>query len=243
MIQRSKKPISSEVVIGSKLVNENNINTKPKKKKPINEFVGGSKLVNENNIVINMPVPVVKKKRKRKPKMQTEPEGISDEAKRNFQETSSQYARGTYPPIPDSVDISKIKTTSALNAFTNTLRTVMGLPPVVPITSTTSPTVPVVPVRPVLTETTTAVASIPAVATTSDLSPPIASGVPTLSPPTPSVEVDDFKDARQYTDEEIKIYRLFDLLQKFAFVVSTKKPEYDEEYIKTLSYYIINEDY
>ena len=165
------------MVLGSKLVNENNINTKPKKKKPINEFVGGSKLVNENNIIINMPEPV-KKKRKKKPKMQAEPEGISDEAKRNFQETSSQYARGTYPPIPDSIDISKIKTTSALNAFTNTLRTTMGLPPVVPITSTASPTVPVVPVRPVLTETTTTVASIPSVATTSDLSPPIAS-VPT----------------------------------------------------------------
>ena len=184
MIQRSRKPVKAEVVLGSKLVNENNINTKPKKKKPINEFVGGSKLVNENNIIINMPEPV-KKKRKKKPKMQAEPEGISDEAKRNFQETSSQYARGTYPPIPDSIDISKIKTTSALNAFTNTLRTAMGQSP---ITSTASPTVPVapIPVRPVLTETSTAVSSIPAVATTSDLSPPIASGVQTLSPPTPS---------------------------------------------------------
>ena len=68
MIQRSKKPIRTEVVLGSKLVNENNINTKPKKKKPINEFVGGSKLVNENNIVINIPVPNVKKKRKKKTK-------------------------------------------------------------------------------------------------------------------------------------------------------------------------------
>ena len=186
MIQRSRKPVKAEVVLGSKLVNENNINTKPKKKKPINEFVGGSKLVNENNIIINIPEPV-KKKRKKKPKMQAEPEGISDEAKRNFQETSSLYARGTYPPIPDSIDISKIKTTSALNAFTNTLRSTMGLPPVVPITSTASPTVPEVPVRPVLTETSTAVASIPAVATTSDLSPPIASDVPTLTPPTPTV--------------------------------------------------------
>jgi hypothetical protein len=184
MIQRSKKPVKTEIILGSKLVNENIINTKPKKKKPINEFVGGSKLVNENNIIINMPEPV-KKKRKKKPKTQAEPEEISDEAKRNFQETASQYARGAYPPIPDSVDISTIKTTSALNSFTNSLRTIMGLPPVVPITSTTSPTVPVVPVRPVLTETSTVEASIPAVATTSDLSPPIASGVPTLSPPKP----------------------------------------------------------
>ena len=193
MIQRSRKPVKAEVVLGSKLVNENNINTKPKKKKPINEFVGGSKLVNENNIIINMPEPV-KKKRKKKPKMQAEPEGISDEAKRNFQETSSQYARGTYPPIPDSIDISKIKTTSALNAFTNTLRTTMGLPPVVPITSTASPTVPIVPVRPVLTETSTVDASIPAVATTSDLSPPIASDVPTLTPPTPTVLLENEKE-------------------------------------------------
>jgi len=182
MIQRNRKPvIKTEVVLGSKLVNENNINTKPKKKKPINEFIGGSKLVNENNIIINMPEPV-KKKRKKKPKMQAEPEGISDEAKRNFQETASQYARGNFPPIPDSIDVSKIKTTAALNAFTNSLRTTMGLPsvPVAPITSTTAP---VVPVRPVLTETTTIDASIPAVATTSDLSPPIASGVPTLPQP------------------------------------------------------------
>ena len=67
MIQRSRKPVKAEVVLGSKLVNENNINTKPKKKKPINEFVGGSKLVNENNIIINMPEPV-KKKRKKKTK-------------------------------------------------------------------------------------------------------------------------------------------------------------------------------
>ena len=63
MIQRTKK---TEIIIGDKLVNENNINSKKKKKAKelINEFVGGSKLVNENNIVINIPEPV-KKKRKR----------------------------------------------------------------------------------------------------------------------------------------------------------------------------------
>ena len=243
MIQRSRKPVKTEVVLGSKLVNENNINTKPKKKKPINEFVGGSKLVNENNIVINMPVPIVKKKRKRKPKMQTEPEGISDEAKRNFQETSSQYARGTYPPIPDSVDISKIKTTAALNAFTNTLRTVMGLPPVVPITSTTSPTVPVVPVRPVLTETTTAVASIPAVATTSDLSPPIASGVPTLSPPTLNAPVRPILPQAPVIIDEKYIYfdKLFiyflDILKKISNKEDTT--EIDDT---TLLYYKRNDE-
>jgi len=117
MIQRSKKPIHKEIVT----------NPKPNKKvKLLNEFVGGNKLtnklVNENNIVINMPVPVVKKKRKKKPK-------ISDEAKKNFQQTLSEFRNGNFIEPLDLPDISTIKTTEALNNFTNMLRLTMGKAP------------------------------------------------------------------------------------------------------------------
>ena len=117
MIQRSKKPIHNEIVT----------NPKPNKKvKLLNEFVGGNKLtnklVNENNIVINMPVPVVKKKRKKKPK-------ISDEAKKNFQQTLSEFRNGNFIEPLDLPDISTIKTSDDLNNFTNILRLTMGKAP------------------------------------------------------------------------------------------------------------------
>ncbi len=119
MIQRSRvtKPIHKEIVT----------NPKPNKKvKLLNEFVGGNKLtnklVNENNIVINMPVPVVKKKRKKKPK-------ISDEAKKNFQQTLSEFRNGNFIEPLDLPDISTIKTSDDLNNFTNMLRLTMGKAP------------------------------------------------------------------------------------------------------------------
>jgi hypothetical protein len=118
MIQRTRvtKPIHNEIVT----------NPKPNKKvKLLNEFVGGNKLtnklVNENNIVINMPVPVVKKKRKKKPK-------ISDEAKKNFQQTLSEFRNGNFIEPLDLPDISTIKTSDDLNNFTNILRLTMGKP-------------------------------------------------------------------------------------------------------------------
>ena len=119
MIQRTRvtKPIHKEIVT----------NPKPNKKvKLLNEFVGGNKLtnklVNENNIVINMPVPVVKKKRKKKPK-------ISDEAKKNFQQTLSEFRNGDFIEPLDLPDISTIKTSDDLNNFTNMLRLTMGKAP------------------------------------------------------------------------------------------------------------------
>ena len=99
MIQRTraKTPIDKEIII----------TTKPNKKvKLLNEFVGGNKLtnklVNENNIVINMPVPVVKKKRKKKPK-------ISDEAR------VKQQAKFHLPIFPGINDLIHVR--SPVNAF------------------------------------------------------------------------------------------------------------------------------
>jgi len=228
MIQRSRKPvIKTEVVLGSKLVNENNINTKPKKKKPINEFIGNSKLVNENNIVINMPEPV-KKKRKKKPTMQAKPEGISDEAKRNFQETASQYARGAYPPIPDSVDVSKIKTTGALNAFTNLLRTTMGLPsvPVAPVPVAPIPVAPI-PVAPI------PVAPIP-------VAPIPVAPIPVA--PIPVAPIPIATQTEKFTDEEIKIYKLLDILTEFYHDIKNDK-NIDKLRYDIISYYIIHESF
>ena len=160
MIQRTKK---TEIVIGDKLVNENNINSKKKKKAKelINEFVGGSKLVNENNIVINIPEPV-KKKRKRKPKLtpltqlnQEEPKKISDIAKINYQETLNKYQAGTYPKFP-MPNIATIKTDADLNKITNLMKLQMNETPL-PVDSfsgtrtnisppQTQPTTPIAPV-------------------------------------------------------------------------------------------------
>ena len=98
MIQRTrvKTPIHKEIVT----------NPKPNKKvKLLNEFVGGNKLtnklVNENNIVINMPVPVVKKKRKKVSE-------ISDEAKKLYQEISLKLSRVSIQDLRKSKDSTLI---------------------------------------------------------------------------------------------------------------------------------------
>jgi hypothetical protein len=191
MIERNKK--TTEITMGDKLVNKNNINSKKKKKDNslLNEFVGGNKLINENNIIIKMPEETVKKKRKKKQKkgiaqageIQQGEKKISDIAKINYQETLNKFEAGNYPKFP-MPDISTIKTDADLNKITNMMKLQMNETPI-PIdnlvgtrTNISSPIAPIpvapIAVRPVLTETTTIDASIPAVAKTSDILPPIS---------------------------------------------------------------------
>ena len=74
MIQRIKKQEVKKISPKPKQKNE------PMISNHVKLVTGSNKLVNENNITITMPQPIIKKKRKKKPK-------ISDEAKKNYQET------------------------------------------------------------------------------------------------------------------------------------------------------------
>jgi len=240
MIERNKK--TTEITMGDKLVNKNNINSKKKKKENslLNEFVGGNKLINENNIIIQMPEEAVKKKRKKKQKkgitqageIQQGEKKISDIAKINYQETLNKFQAGNYPKFP-MPDITTIKTDADLNKITNMMKLQMNETPL-PIdnlgtrTNISSPIAPPITTPPIPSPITT-----PPITT-----PPIIPIKPIKPIPMKPIQT----QTEKFTEDEIKIYKLLDILTEFYHDIKNDK-NVDKLRYDVLSYYIIHESF